>query len=41
VVGGSAFSRLAEQSSDALAYALIAGLFALTAVWQIATRPTA
>jgi MFS family permease len=38
VVGGSTLSRLAEQTSDAVAYALVAVLFAATAALLL-TRP--
>ena len=38
VVGGSGGAGLAEATSDALAYALIAGLFALTALGALAAR---
>ncbi len=38
VIGGAALARIADQSSDALAYALIAALFAVTAA-ALFTRP--
>jgi ABC-type dipeptide/oligopeptide/nickel transport system permease subunit len=41
VVGGSALSRLAQGSSDALAYGLIAVVFALAAAALIAPARTA
>jgi MFS family permease len=39
VIGGSGGSAIAETSSDAVAYALVAGLFALTALVVVAGRP--
>jgi MFS family permease len=40
VVGGSAFSGLADGTSDGVAYALIAALFAFTAAGLLARRPS-
>jgi hypothetical protein len=39
VLGGSAVVSLADATSDAFAYALVASLFALTLATLIARRP--